>query len=60
MCVCVLLTKRGGKQVLRPIGRLGGISYCRVTEAIELQRPDFVKDMGGIEGFEKVKNKQRN
>lgn len=28
-------------QVLRPIARLGGITYARVTEGIELPRPDW-------------------
>ncbi|KAK3942352.1 hypothetical protein QBC46DRAFT_379976 [Diplogelasinospora grovesii] len=28
-------------KVLRPMARIGGITYARVTEAIELPRPDF-------------------
>ncbi|KAK4188661.1 hypothetical protein QBC35DRAFT_522716 [Podospora australis] len=36
--------------VLRPISRLGGITYGRTTEGIELPRPDFEKDVGGREG----------
>ncbi|KAJ4268803.1 hypothetical protein NW762_002872 [Fusarium torreyae] len=44
--------------VLRPVSRLGGITYGRVTEALEIPRPDFEKDVGGQEGFEKIQNKQ--
>ncbi|KAF1811792.1 hypothetical protein P152DRAFT_459258 [Eremomyces bilateralis CBS 781.70] len=29
--------------ILRPMGRLGGIGYSRVTEGIELPRPDFTE-----------------
>ena len=42
-------------QVLRPISRLGGITYGRTTEAFELPRPDFDKDVGGEEGYDKLK-----
>ena len=28
-------------QVLRPMSRLGGITYGRLTEGIELLRPDY-------------------
>ncbi|KAI1322377.1 hypothetical protein F5Y16DRAFT_404555 [Xylariaceae sp. FL0255] len=41
--------------VLRPISRLGGITYGRTTEVTELLRPVFAKDIGGEEGFEKLK-----
>jgi hypothetical protein len=34
---------------------LGGITYARVTEAMELPRPDFQKDLGGQEAYEKLK-----
>ena len=30
-------------EVLRPMSRLGGITYGRTTEAIELPRPDFAE-----------------
>lgn len=40
-------------QVLRPISRLGGITYGRSTEAFELMRPDFQKDQGG-QGVDKT------
>jgi flavin reductase (DIM6/NTAB) family NADH-FMN oxidoreductase RutF len=40
--------------ILRPIGRLGGITYGRTMEAFELQRPDFEKDVGGAEGFKTI------
>lgn len=29
------------KQILRPVSRLGGITYGRVTEGIELPRPEW-------------------
>ncbi|KAI1374957.1 hypothetical protein F4677DRAFT_424124 [Hypoxylon crocopeplum] len=44
-------------EVLRPISRLGGITYGRVTEALEIQRPRFEEDVGGIAGYEKLKKK---
>lgn len=44
-------------EVLRPMGRLGGISYARVTNAIELLRPVFERDLG-MEGYEKLKKKK--
>lgn len=42
------------QQVLRPISRLGGITYGRTIEGFELPRPDFTKDLGGPEGYEKL------
>ncbi|KAI1073862.1 hypothetical protein F5B20DRAFT_574501 [Whalleya microplaca] len=45
--------------VLRPVCRLGGITYGRVTEAIEIPRPVFAKDVGGVEGYEKLKAKAK-
>jgi len=45
-------------KVLRPMSRLGGITYGRVTEALELPRPDFEKDVGGVEGMAKLKEKK--
>lgn len=44
-------------KVLRPMSRLGGITYGRVTEAIELPRPDFEKDLGGKEGAAKLQSR---
>ncbi|KAJ3043873.1 hypothetical protein HDV00_003911 [Rhizophlyctis rosea] len=44
--------------VLRPVGRLGGIMYSRVTEAIEIPRPDFEKNLGGKDGYESLKARQ--
>ncbi|SPO06594.1 related to conserved protein/domain typically associated with flavoprotein oxygenases, DIM6/NTAB family [Cephalotrichum gorgonifer] len=41
--------------VLRPISRLGGISFGRTGQAIELLRPDFDGDLGGMEGYQKLK-----
>lgn len=40
--------------VLRPMSRLGGITYGRTLEAIELPRPVFEKELG-MEGYEKLK-----
>ena len=42
-------------EVLRPMSRLGGITYGRLTEALELPRPVFEKDVGGMAGYEKLK-----
>ncbi|KAK6077854.1 nitrilotriacetate monooxygenase component B [Seiridium cupressi] len=41
--------------VLKPVSRLGGITYGRLTEGIEIPRPAFEKDVGGQEGYEKLK-----
>ncbi|KAJ6446693.1 patatin-like phospholipase domain-containing protein [Purpureocillium lavendulum] len=41
--------------VLRPMSRLGGITYGRLTQAIEIPRPTFDKDLGGEEGLDKLK-----
>ncbi|KAG7109596.1 hypothetical protein HYQ44_011580 [Verticillium longisporum] len=40
--------------VLRSVGRLGGITYSRTLAAIELTRPDFDQTLGR-EGHEKLK-----
>ncbi|KAF2143385.1 uncharacterized protein K452DRAFT_225411 [Aplosporella prunicola CBS 121167] len=40
--------------VLQPMARMGGISYARVTEAIELPRPDF-ETMMAEQNAEKLK-----
>ena len=32
-------------EILRPISRLGGITYGRLTEAFEIPRPDWEKDV---------------
>ncbi|MCJ1308571.1 hypothetical protein MMC25_002224 [Agyrium rufum] len=39
--------------ILKPVARLGGITYGRVTEGFELPRPDFkeMEGKGGIEGL---------
>ncbi|KAH8176559.1 flavin reductase like domain-containing protein [Sarocladium implicatum] len=42
-------------QVLRPISRLGGITYGRTTEGLEIPRPDFERDLGGKDGYDKLK-----
>lgn len=41
-------------QVLRPVSRLGGISYGRVIEALELPRPDFEQTVK-LDDAEKLK-----
>ncbi|KAF7552825.1 hypothetical protein G7046_g7287 [Stylonectria norvegica] len=46
--------------VLKPISRMGGITYARVTEALEITRPDFEKDVGGEEAVEKLKEQVKN
>ncbi|KAL5612732.1 hypothetical protein BROUX41_004183 [Berkeleyomyces rouxiae] len=43
--------------VLRPMSRLGGITYGRTVEAIEIPRIDFEKDVGGTEGYAKLSKK---
>ncbi|KAF7532030.1 hypothetical protein G7054_g8302 [Neopestalotiopsis clavispora] len=45
--------------ILRPISRLGGITYGRLTEAMEIPRPVFEKDVGGQAGYEKLKKAQQ-
>ncbi|KAB5523003.1 hypothetical protein GE09DRAFT_1178461 [Coniochaeta sp. 2T2.1] len=44
--------------VLKPVSRLGGITYGRTTEAFELPRPDFEKDIGGRAAVEEIRNKK--
>jgi flavin reductase (DIM6/NTAB) family NADH-FMN oxidoreductase RutF len=47
-------------EILRPIARLGGITYGRVTEVIEIPRPDFAewtKD-GKAEGLLKARSEE--
>ncbi|KAK8050024.1 hypothetical protein PG994_011754 [Apiospora phragmitis] len=43
-------------EVLRPMSRLGGITYGRLTEGLEIPRPVFEEDVGGMEGYEKLKS----
>ncbi|GAW10996.1 hypothetical protein ANO14919_003350 [Xylariales sp. No.14919] len=43
-------------EILRPMSRLGGITYGRTTDAIELPRPVFERDLGA-EKYERLKNK---
>ncbi|KAL6884996.1 hypothetical protein HDV57DRAFT_515992 [Trichoderma longibrachiatum] len=43
-------------EVLRPIGRMGGTIYSKTTELMQLPRPQFEADLGGIEGYEKLSN----
>ncbi|KAI5864542.1 hypothetical protein GGS23DRAFT_595266 [Durotheca rogersii] len=44
-------------EVLRPVARVGGISYARIAEAFEIPRPRFKEDVGGMEGYEKLRVK---
>ncbi|KAF3800318.1 hypothetical protein GCG54_00007766 [Colletotrichum gloeosporioides] len=44
--------------VLRPVSRLGGITYGRTTEVLEIPRADWDKNIGGEEGYQKIKNAQ--
>lgn len=44
---------------MRPVSRLGGITYGRTTQAFELPRPDFEKDVGGVTAIEAVKQKKK-
>ncbi|KAI1175852.1 FMN-binding split barrel [Nemania sp. FL0916] len=43
-------------EILRPISRLGGITYARTIDAIELPRPVFEKELG-MDGYEKLVKK---
>ncbi|KAI1768986.1 hypothetical protein GGR53DRAFT_475202 [Hypoxylon sp. FL1150] len=47
-------------EILKPISRLGGITYGRLTEALEIPRPRFKEDVGGEEGYEKLKKSDRS
>ncbi|KAF4119279.1 Flavin Reduct [Geosmithia morbida] len=40
--------------VLRPVGRLGGITYTRANNLFELPRFDWENDLGGEEGYKKI------
>ncbi|KAJ6779354.1 hypothetical protein PWT90_04019 [Aphanocladium album] len=40
--------------ILRPMGRLGGITYSRTTQGLELTRPKFKEELGGLEAYEKL------
>ncbi|PSR75282.1 hypothetical protein BD289DRAFT_447860 [Coniella lustricola] len=44
--------------VLRPMSRLGGITYGRTVDGLELPRPDFEKDLGGQEAYKKLETKR--
>ena len=43
--------------ILRPMSRLGGITYGRTVEGVEIPRPDFEekKKQGEIDGLERKK-----
>lgn len=44
-------------KVLRPVGRLAGVTYSRSTEGYEILRPSFRNDRG-TEAFQKAVGKQ--
>lgn len=44
--------------VLKPISRLGGISYSRVKHGIEIPRPDFNKESDAVEQLLKARQHQ--
>ncbi len=40
------------------MSRLGGITYGRTTEAVEILRPDFQRDFGGQEAYERLEKEE--
>ncbi|KAJ4355275.1 hypothetical protein N0V85_009546 [Neurospora sp. IMI 360204] len=42
----------------RPLARMGGITYGVVREGLEIPRPDFERDVGGVEGYERLKKER--
>lgn len=44
--------------VLGAVGRMGGISYGVVGEGVELPRPSWGGDVGGVEGVERIKRER--
>ncbi|KYK56534.1 nitrilotriacetate monooxygenase component B [Drechmeria coniospora] len=45
---------------LQPVSRLGGITYGRTTEAVEIPRPKFDGDLGGEQGFGRLRKAQQS
>ncbi|KAL7943905.1 hypothetical protein V8C42DRAFT_353818 [Trichoderma barbatum] len=45
--------------ILRPLSRLGDISYGRTLQAFQLPRPEFQKDLKGMQGFEELKKRHK-
>ena len=41
------------------MSRLGGITYSRTTEGIELPRPKFDEDLGGEEALKKLQAEKK-
>lgn len=39
------------------MSRLGGITFGRTTHLMELPRPDFQRDLGGVEAVNELKKK---
>jgi hypothetical protein len=46
------------RQILRPVSRLGGITYGRVTEGVEIPRPEWSEMSKTAEARGIVKPKQ--
>lgn len=40
------------------MSRLGGITYGRTIEGIELTRPNFENDLGGMEAYKKLETQR--
>ncbi|KAF4782807.1 nitrilotriacetate monooxygenase component B [Colletotrichum scovillei] len=45
--------------VLRPVSRLGGITYGRTIDVLEIPRADWDSNIGGEEGYEKLKKSKQ-
>ncbi|KAL6823217.1 hypothetical protein V8C40DRAFT_266759 [Trichoderma camerunense] len=43
--------------ILRPISRLGDISYGRMLQAFQIPRPEFEKDLNSIQRFEELEKR---
>ena len=44
-------------EVLRPVSRLGGITYGRTSEVWETPRPDWANDLGGFETYDRLRSR---
>lgn len=42
------------------MSRLGGITYGRTIEGVELLRPDFEKDIGGHEAYKELEQAHKD
>ena len=43
--------------VLRPVSRMGGITYARVVDGIEIPRPDFEQSLNAMGGEDEAKRR---